>query len=122
MGFLKVYGKVLKYKNAEKERKIVREHALEYICTWSLETSKVIDGLTIEAIDPDDKVDLSKFEKQEPLFGYECEIHKVTIDDKHKTVKIDLSGEYDIYNHTKIKDSKYTYQPEYGKWMIEGIN
>ena len=102
MAFLKVFGKIIEYKDAEEARKIVREHALKFMLNW-----KVF-------------VDKSTFVMPETKFGYEMEVHKVHVDETEKKIKIDLTGEYDIFNHVSIKDSNFTYQYEYGKWMIEG--
>lgn len=103
MAFLKVFGKIIEYKDAEEARKIIREHALNFMLNWVV------------------FVDKSTFVMPETKFGYEMEVQKVFVDDKEKKVKIDLTGEYDIFNHSSIiKDSNFTYQYEYGKWMIEG--
>lgn len=101
MGFLKVFGKPIEYKDAEEARKIVRDHALNFMLNWQI------------------NVDKKTFVIPETKFGYEMEVHKVFIDEKQKKVKIDLTGEYDIFNHSST-NSEFTFQFEYGKWMIEG--
>lgn len=100
MGFLKIYGKPIEYKDAEEARIIVKEHALNHALSWVIS---------------DEKTDVPP----ETKFGYEIEIHKVYVDEKERKVKIDLSGEYDIYKQNQLSNSKFTYQYEYGKWMIE---
>ncbi len=101
MGFLKIFGKPIEYKDAEEARQIVKEHALNHALTWKITTDKT-----------------------EPLtdikFGYELEIHKVYVDEKERKIKMDLSGEYSIYRHNQLTNNDFTYQFEYGKWMIEG--
>ncbi len=102
MAFLKIFGKIIEYKDAEEARKIVREHALNFMLNWQV------------------YVDKKTFVMPEIKFGYEMEVHKVFVDEIEKKVKLDLTGEFDIFNHSLIKDSIFTYQYEYGKWMIEG--
>ena len=104
MAFLTVFGKIIEYKDAEEARKILREHAVNYIA-----------GLNFES---------SSDNEFEPKFGYECEVHKIKtkVDENGlKTIQIDLSGEFDIQNHHNFEEnSDYIYQVEFGKWMVEG--
>ena len=53
------------------------------------------------------------------------EFHKIYVDDKNKSVLIDLSGEHDVMNFIKNHENnkveeEFIMQFEFGKWMIEG--
>lgn len=53
------------------------------------------------------------------------EFHKIFVDDKDKSVLIDLTAEHDIVkfikNHEENKsEEEFIMQFEFGKWMIEG--
>lgn len=53
------------------------------------------------------------------------EFHKIHVDDKNKSVLIDLTAEHDIVefikNHEENKsEEEFIMQFEFGKWMIEG--
>ena len=54
------------------------------------------------------------------------EFQKIHMDDKNKSVLIDLTGEHDIVkflkNHEENKtEEEFMMQFEFGKWMIEGM-
>lgn len=108
MAFLKILGKTLSYKNSEKERQKLREQALNYMLNWQICYDKEQQDVKSNTV--------------ETKFGYEMEVQKIRIDDDNKTVMIDLSGDLDIEAHSKIKESNFSYQVEYGKWMVEGKN
>jgi len=53
------------------------------------------------------------------------EFHKIIVDDKNKSVLIDMTAELDIVkflkNHEENKsEEEFIMQFEFGKWMIEG--
>lgn len=108
MGFLINYGSTIAYVLSEKERKIVKDHAKKYVLTWNIKSENTDSGEFLE-------------EYSEPMFGYEAEVHKIFLDDNLKKVQIDLSGELDIEEH-EHHISNFTYQLEYGRWMVEGKN
>ena len=102
MGFLKIDGIPIEYKNTKEAREIIREQAIDFVSRWDLSS-------------PCD--DTNKYTTK---FGYEMEVHKIKKDDKENLVKIDLSGTFDIILHSQNrKDSEFVFQIEYGKWMVE---
>lgn len=103
MAFLKVFGKIIEYKDAEEAMKILREHALNFILNWKIDPGNLEDTEVTT----------------QTKFGYEFEVFKVFVDDENKNVQLDLSGEIDIRNHAEV-ESKFAYQNEYAKYMVEG--
>jgi hypothetical protein len=55
------------------------------------------------------------------MFGFEFELHKISIDDINKKVFIDLSAQNDIINSSKQKNEEFHLSHEYGGWMYEVI-
>jgi len=107
MAFLKNLGKTIVYEKSAKERLIIKRHAKEFVLNWKIRNRSNID----------------QKELKEPLFGYEVEVQYVSFDDKNKKIKIDLEGEVKIKQHEneETKNSNFSYQLEYGRWMIEVI-
>lgn len=107
MGFLTNLGNTIEYEKSEKERGIIKNHAKEFVLNWNIR----------------DRSFIVNTQYKEPLFGYEAEVHYVSFDDQKKTMKINLEGEVKIKQHEDhdTKTSNFTYQLEYGRWMIEVI-
>lgn len=113
MGFLTNYGDTIEYHKSEKERSIIKDHAKAFVLTWG--TDKYSNS------DQKHKNSNNDVEYDNPMFGYEMEVHKTFFDHKNKLVQIDLSGQSFIYNQENNIDPEFQYQLEYGRWMLEGI-
>ena len=97
MGFLKTFGKPLSFEESKKVMKIVRDDGISKTKLWDISSTEITNS---------------------HKFGFEFEFHKIYFDDKEKKIKIDLTGELDLIAHESV-ESDFTYQVEYGKWMIE---
>jgi hypothetical protein len=111
MGFLTNFGNTISYNDSEKEREIIKNHAKNYVLLWD------VNG-KLEMKKHDDNF---KEEYFHPMFGYECEVHNIFLNHKEKKVQINLNGEVISMKHEiEPKKSNFTYQLEYGRWMVEG--
>ena len=100
MGFLSIFGRVLRWDESKPYHKIIKDNAV-----------KVILNLI--------KTNTTKY----PQFGYEFEFHKIHIDHKNKNVQLDLSGQDDIINSSTYNlNVPFHLSHEYGGWMIEVIH
>ena len=100
MGFLKIFGIVLKYDESKKYFKIIKDNFVNYVIK---ELKK-------------------RYTCKEPSFGYEFEFHKINIDKQNKKIALDLSAQKDIINSNKGKNvEQFHLSHEYGGWMYEVI-
>ena len=99
MGFLSVFGLVLQFLESKKYFKIIKDNFVKYVIR---ELKK-------------------RYICKEPMFGFEFELHKISIDEQNKKVFIDLSAQNDIINSTKEKHEEFHLSHEYGGWMYEII-
>ena len=99
MGFLSVFGIVLQYLQSRQFFKIIKDNFVKYVIR---ELQK-------------------RYICKEPMFGFEFELHKITIDDQNKKVYIDLTAQNDIINSAKEKNKDFYLSHEYGGWMWEVI-
>ena len=100
MGFLGVFGLVLKFEESKKYFKIIRDNFVKYVIR---ELKK-------------------KYFCEKPMFGFEFEFHKIKYDKENKTVKIDLSAQYEIIESMKEnKKEQFHLSHEYGGWMYEVV-
>ena len=100
MGFLKVFGLVLKFDESKKYFKIIRDNFVKYVIR---ELKK-------------------RYTCKEPMFGFEFEFHKINIDKQNKKITIDLTAQKDIINANKEKNFEpFHLSHEYGGWMYEII-
>ena len=99
MGFLSVFGLVLQFLESKKYFKIIKDNFVKYVIR---ELKK-------------------RYICKEPMFGFEFELHKISIDDINKKVFIDLSAQNDIINSSKQKNEEFHLSHEYGGWMYEVI-
>ena len=99
MGFLNVFGLVLQFLESKKYFKIIKDNFVKYVIR---ELKK-------------------RYICKEPMFGFEFELHKISIDDINKKVFIDLSAQNDIINSSKQKNEEFHLSHEYGGWMYEVI-
>lgn len=101
MGFLNIFGRVLEYDESKPFFKIIKDNFIEV----------VINALKSEQ------------SCRYPLFGFEFEFQKITIDDEKKHVYIDLTAQDDILKSSKYNlHSEFQISHEYGGWMIESIH
>ena len=101
MAFLSIFGRVLEYDESKPFFKIIKDNFIEV----------VINAL--------------KSEKscRYPLFGFEFEFQKITIDDEKKHVYLDITAQDDILKSSKYNlHSEFQISHEYGGWMIESIH
>ena len=101
MAFLSIFGRVLEYDESKPFFKIIKDKFIEV----------VINAL--------------KSEKscRYPLFGFEFEFQKITIDDEKKHVYLDITAQDDILKSSKYNlHSEFQISHEYGGWMIESIH
>ena len=100
MGFLKVFGIVLKFDESKKYFKIIKDNFVNYVIR---ELKK-------------------RYTCKEPLFGFEFEFHKINIDKENKKITLDLSAQKDVINSNKEKSlEEFHLSHEYGGWMYEVI-
>ena len=100
MGFLNVFGLVLKFDESKKYFKIIRDNFVKYVIR---ELKK-------------------RYTCKEPMFGFEFEFHKINIDKQNKKITIDLTAQKDIINANKEKNFEpFHLSHEYGGWMYEII-
>ena len=99
MGFLNVFGMVLQFLESKKYFKIIKDNFVKYVIR---ELKK-------------------RYICKEPMFGFEFELHKISIDDQNKKILIDLSAQNDIINSSKEKNEEFHLSHEYGGWMYEVI-
>ena len=100
MGFLNVFGLVLKYDESKKYFKIIKDNFVKYVIR---ELKK-------------------RYMCKEPMFGYEFELHKIHLDKVNKRICIDLSAQTDVLNSLKQKNvEQFHLSHEYGGWMYEVI-
>ena len=99
MGFLNVFGMVLQFLESKKYFKIIKDNFVKYVIR---ELKK-------------------RYICKEPMFGFEFELHKISIDDQNKKIYIDLSAQNDIINSSKEKNEEFHLSHEYGGWMYEVI-
>ena len=100
MGFLGIFGLVLKFDESKKYFKIIRDNFVKYVIR---ELKK-------------------KYLCKKPMFGFEFEFHKIKYDKENKTVKIDLSAQYEIIDSMKQnKNEQFHLSHEYGGWMYEVV-
>lgn len=114
MGFLTNYGDTIEYSKSEEARKIIKNHAKNFVLTWGIN----------KYTDSDENIDGSNTDVEyfNPMFGYELEVHKTIFDHEKKKIHIDLSGQSFVYRQESNKLPEFIYQLEYGRWMIEGKN
>ncbi len=101
MAFLSIFGRVLEYDESKPFFKIIKDNFIEV----------VINAL--------------KSEKscRYPLFGFEFEFQKITINDEKKHVYLDITAQDDILKSSKYNlHSEFQISHEYGGWMIESIH
>ena len=101
MAFLSIFGRVLEYDESKPFFKIIKDNFIEV----------VINAL--------------KSEKscRYPLFGFEFEFQKITIDNEKKHVYLDITAQDDILKSSKYNlHSEFQISHEYGGWMIESIH
>ena len=101
MAFLSIFGRVLEYDESKPFFKIIKDKFIEV----------VINAL--------------KSEKscRYPLFGFEFEFQKITINDEKKHVYLDITAQDDILKSSKYNlHSEFQISHEYGGWMIESIH
>ena len=101
MAFLSIFGRVLEYDESKPFFKIIKDNFIEV----------VINAL--------------KSEKscRYPLFGFEFEFQKITIDDEKKHIYLDITAQDDILKSSKYNlHSEFQISHEYGGWMIESIH
>ena len=101
MAFLIIFGRVLEYDESKPFFKIIKDKFIEV----------VINAL--------------KSEKscRYPLFGFEFEFQKITIDNEKKHVYLDITAQDDILKSSKYNlHSEFQISHEYGGWMIESIH
>ena len=100
MGFLKVFGIVLRFDESKKYFKLIKDNFINYVIR---ELKK-------------------RYTCKEPQFGFEFEFHKINIDKENKKISLDLSAQKDIINSNKEKSlEEFTLSHEYGGWMYEVI-
>ena len=100
MGFLKIFGIVLKYDESKKYFKIIKDNFVKYVIR---ELKK-------------------KYICKEPMFGFEFELHKIYLDKEKKKIALDLSAQNDIITSNKEKHfEQFHLSHEYGGWMYEVI-
>ena len=100
MGFLNIFGLVLKFDESKKYFKIIRDNFVKYVIR---ELKK-------------------RYICKEIMFGYEFEFHKISLDQNNRKVYIDLSAQKDILNSLKQKNvEQFHLSHEYGGWMYEVI-
>ena len=100
MGFLNIFGIVLKFNESKKYFKIIRDNFVKYVIR---ELKK-------------------RYICKEPMFGFEFELHKINIDKENKKIVLDLSAQNDIINANKEKHcEQFQISHEYGGWMYEVI-
>ena len=100
MGFLKVFGIVLKFDESKKYFKTIKDNFVNYVIK---ELKK-------------------RYTCKEPLFGFEFEFHKINIDKQNKKISLDLSAQQDIINSNKQQNlEQFHLSHEYGGWMYEVI-
>ena len=100
MGFLKIFGIVLKFDESKKYFKIIRDNFVKYVIR---ELNK-------------------RYTCKEPMFGFEFEFHKINVDKENKKIVLDLSAQNDIINSSKENHcERFQLSHEYGGWMFEVI-
>ena len=99
MGFLSVFGIILQYIESKQYFKIIKDNFVKYVIR---ELQK-------------------KYICKKPMFGFEFELHKISIDDKNKRIYIDLTAQNDIINSSKQIHQEFHLSHEYGGWMYEVI-
>ena len=99
MGFLSVFGIVLQYIESKQYFKIIKDNFVKYVIR---ELKK-------------------KYICKEPMFGFEFELHKISVDEQNKKIYIDLTAQNDIINSVKQKHEEFHLSHEYGGWMYEVI-
>ena len=99
MGFLNVFGIVLQFNESKQFFKIIKDNFVKYVIR---ELNK-------------------RYICKEPMFGFEFELHKITIDEQNKKIYIDLSAQNDIINSMNKKQEEFHLSHEYGGWMYEVI-
>lgn len=98
MGFLKIFGRVLDFEESNPYIKIIKDSGVDKTKLWNI---------------------FDDVKSTNRKFGFEFEFHKVLFDHDKNSVKIDLDAYKEVDKHQNVL-SDYIYQPEYGKWMIEG--
>ena len=100
MGFLNVFGLVLKFDESKKYFKIIKDNFVKYVIR---ELKK-------------------RYICKEIMFGYEFEFHKIGVDKINKKVYVDLSAQKNILNSLQQKNvEQFHLSHEYGGWMFEVI-
>ena len=99
MGFLNVFGIVLQFNESKQFFKIIKDNFVKYVIR---ELNK-------------------RYICKEPMFGFEFELHKITIDEQNQKIYIDLTAQNDIINSMKQKHEDFHLSHEYGGWMYEVI-
>ena len=99
MGFLSVFGIILQYIESKQFFKIIKDNFVKYVIR---ELQK-------------------KYICKKPMFGFEFELHKISIDDQNKRIYIDLTAQNDIINSAKQSHEEFHLSHEYGGWMYEVI-
>ena len=100
MGFLKIFGIVLKYDESKKYFKIIRDNFVKYVIR---ELKK-------------------RYVCKQPLFGFEFELHKIYLDKENKKISLDLSAQNDVIDSNKQQNfEQFHLSHEYGGWMYEVI-
>ena len=99
MGFLSVFGIILQYIESKQYFKIIKDNFVKYVIR---ELQK-------------------KYICKKPMFGFEFELHKISIDDQNKRIYIDLTAQNDIINSAKQIHEEFHLSHEYGGWMYEVI-
>ena len=100
MGFLTIFGIVLKYDESKKYFKIIKDNFVNYVIR---ELKK-------------------RYICKEPMFGFEFELHKIHPDKEKKKIALDLSAQNDIITSNKEKHmEQFHLSHEYGGWMYEVI-
>ena len=101
MAFLSIFGRVLEYDESKPFFKIIKDNFIEV----------VINALKAEK------------SCRYPLFGFEFEFQKITIDNEKKHVYLDITAQDDILKSSKYNlHSEFQISHEYGGWMIESIH
>ncbi len=100
MGFLKIFGIVLKYDESKKYFKIIRDNFVKYVIR---ELKK-------------------RYICKQPLFGFEFELHKIHLDKENKKISLDLSAQNDVIDSNKEHNfEQFHLSHEYGGWMYEVV-
>jgi hypothetical protein len=99
MGFLKTFGRPLDWEESKVYFDYIKNDALDKVIDW---------------------INVTKKMNCVPKFGYEFELHKVSLDNVEKKAMIDLSGNRDINEFHDDESKHFILQQEFGKWMVEG--